>query len=505
MWDRDLSAIVVPHHLEVPDLIAKGIALAQADPPERIVLLFPDHFDQTGRGFATTARDFETVYGTVPNDQTATQHLISEGLPESCLFAADHGIGALLPFIAHYLPGVPILPIALSIHSRKPDWDRLARQLAPLITPATLIVQSTDFSHYLPHHEARLRDQQVLNILAAGDEDALLRLHQPDHVDSLAALYLTHRLAQGSPLVLANRNQQEVTPYRLAETTSYMVIAYTSAQEPMARPFINEQVLVIGGDLFLGRQLPQILSDELAEARVLEAALAATGGIPLMVNLEGVVLEEVPTNLQHLTLVMPEDVVSHWLARLNVVAVGLANNHAADLGETGLAATRDMLDRAGISHVAHGEARDVAGLVVVGLRDISNREPPFTDLIARKDLDALIQADGTRPVVAFFHWGREGMEGPSDREWWLAAEAKRRGASVIIGAHPHKASGRPQVLDGGDAILFWSLGNFLFDQTGPEVSGALVELRIFPQGTIFARQLALPNLFDIALGREPIR
>lgn len=502
-WQGALSAVVVPHHLEVPDLIAGGIALARETAPERIVLLFPDHFNQTGRGFATTPRGFETVLGPVPNDRAATGALMAQGLPESCLFAADHGIGAILPFLAHYLPGVPIVPLALSIHSRKPDWDALADQLAPLITPDTLIVQSTDFSHYLPHHEARLRDQQVLNILAADDEDALLRLHQPDHIDSLAALYLTRRLTQAPALVVANRNQQEVTQARLAETTSYMVIAFAPDPGPVPRRFLGEEVLVLGGDLFLGRSLPRLLSDELAEDRVIAAALEATGGSPLLVNLEGVVLEEMPVNLPHLVLGMPADVVAGMLARLNVVAVGLANNHARDLGVAGLEETRAHLARAGVAAFAHGEGLDIAGLSIVGLRDLSNSEPPYSDLITAQDLDQLIRLDATRPVVAFFHWGREGITAPSARETLLAQEARALGVTVILGAHPHAASDRPVLLDGGDAILFFSLGNFLFDQTGPDVSGALVEMRVFPQGTVFARQLPLPDLFERARGLAP--
>lgn len=502
-WEGALSAVVVPHHLEVPDLIAGGIALARETAPERIVLLFPDHFNQTGRGFATTLRGFETVLGPVPNDRAATGALMAQGLPVSCLFATDHGIGAILPFLAHYLPGVPVVPLALSIHSRKPDWDALADQLAPLITPDTLIVQSTDFSHYLPHFEARLRDQQVLNILAADDGDALLRLHQPDHIDSLAALYLTRRLTQAPALVVANRNQQEVTPARLAETTSYMVIAFAPDPGPVARRFLGEEVLVLGGDLFLGRSLPRLLSDELAEDRVIAAALAATGGSPLMVNLEGVVLEEMPVNLPHLVLGMPADVVAGMLARLNAVAVSLANNHAMDLGVAGLEETRAHLARAGVAAFAHGEALDIAGLTIVGLRDLSNSEPPYSDLITAQDLDQLIRADATRPVVAFFHWGREGITAPTARETLLAQEARARGVSVILGAHPHAASDGPVLLDGGDAILFFSLGNLLFDQTGPDVSGALVELRVFPQGTVFARQLPLPDLFEHARGRAP--
>ena len=55
-------------------------------------------------------------------------------------------------------------------------------------------------------------------------------------------------------------------------------------------------------------------------------------------------------------------------------------------------------------------------------------------------------------------------------------------------------------LGGGDVAEFYSLGNFLFDQSATRSSGAMVEMRIFEQGTIFMRTIPLPNFFD--MGRQ---
>lgn len=48
--------------------------------------------------------------------------------------------------------------------------------------------------------------------------------------------------------------------------------------------------------------------------------------------------------------------------------------------------------------------------------------------------------------------------------------------------------------------MIYSLGNFIFDQAGETVSGAMAELRVFPQGTVFVRQIPVPNLYQIARG-----
>ena len=45
----------------------------------------------------------------------------------------------------------------------------------------------------------------------------------------------------------------------------------------------------------------------------------------------------------------------------------------------------------------------------------------------------------------------------------------------------------------------FSLGNMIYDQHADRRSGALVELRVFRQGTIALRTIPLPNLFDLAI------
>jgi hypothetical protein len=40
------------------------------------------------------------------------------------------------------------------------------------------------------------------------------------------------------------------------------------------------------------------------------------------------------------------------------------------------------------------------------------------------------------------------------------------------------------------------LGNFIFDQSGPNISGAVLEVLFFPQGTYFLRWLPVGNLFE---------
>jgi poly-gamma-glutamate synthesis protein (capsule biosynthesis protein) len=221
-----VTGLVLPHHRVAADLIATGlVSAAQGPAPERIVLLTPDHFKRSPRAFASTLRDFDTALGRVPIDRAAVQQLLrSPEVSASILFEREHGIGELLPYIARLFPGVPLVPVAVRIGAGREQWDRLVDRLAPLVTSRTLIIQSTDFSHYLPREQAVRHDQQMLDIIAAGDFGGVARARQPAQLDSRGAQYIQMRLQKrvfgAEPIVYGNRNSADGGPFGATDADS---------------------------------------------------------------------------------------------------------------------------------------------------------------------------------------------------------------------------------------------------------------------------------------------
>jgi poly-gamma-glutamate synthesis protein (capsule biosynthesis protein) len=502
--NQKLTGITVPHHLLAADLVALGFRAASGFSYKRIVILAPDHFRRTRKPFATTARGFDTVLGPVAADREAVARLEADGLVEdSCLFAEEHGVLALLPFLRHYFRQAEIVPVAISVKARRADWDRLAAALENIVDADTLVVQSTDFSHFLPQHEARKFDQQTLNVLAARSLDGIAALIQPDHADSVGALYIQAKLQQrlfgASPLVIANENMQERDAAYVERTTSYVVALFGTFRPDFNSPArAKDRIIYFAGDVNFGRAMKKVLLREGAADRVTQSILSLTRGRPLVVNLEGVVLPNVPEAIDGMTLAMPRELTVDMLKRLNVAGVGLANNHAQDLGPSGYTETIAALDAAGIPHFGQGEALELPGLDVVGLTDIDTNGSRFKDLVTPDLLDRLARPDAGRPVVAFVHWGREYVTQPAAREAALADAMRLKGVSFVVGGHPHVASGGIVPLGGGDAAEVYSLGNFLFDQSADRASGSMLELRVFAQGTVFGRLIPLPNYFDMA-------
>ena len=506
------SGITVPHHLLAADLIAHAFRIAQGERYDKIIVLFPDHFKKTRLPFATTVRDFQTVFGAVKtNQQDATRLLAHRGLVEaSDLFEKDHGIGAILPYVRHYFPDVAVVPIAVALGSQKAQWDQLVSALGGVVTDKTLIIQSTDFSHYLPPHEAFQRDQEVLNILSAGDLDAVADLVQPKHLDSRGAQYVQMRLQrehfQARPVVILNRNSQAYSDRLESETTSYVVQVYPVREsKPVIRQYEDKssKTYCFVGDTFFGRHMLDLVVSADRARRLLAEMKSVLNGCPLIVNLEGVLVEEMPSNLGKTMLAMPAALSIEWLKALNVVAVSVANNHVRDLGDSPFQDMIDILTAAGIRVLRHGEIQDLGPFRVVALTDLNSTGERRTDLIGRDDIELLAQASAAPPLFAFPHWGTEYDERPGARELELADGLRRSAVSLIVGAHPHRASKAIEALAGGEAQLVYSLGNFLFDQRSELVSGALLEVTLFDQGTFFTRLIPLPNFYKDAVRATP--
>ena len=72
------------------------------------------------------------------------------------------------------------------------------------------------------------------------------------------------------------------------------------------------------------------------------------------------------------------------------------------------------------------------------------------------------------------------------------------GVAAVIGAHSHQAAPGIEAMQGGAFQVTFSLGNLLFDQKSDRASSALLEFRLFKQGTFATRLIALPNLYELA-------
>ncbi len=161
---------------------------------------------------------------------------------------------------------------------------------------------------------------------------------------------------------------------------------------------------------------------------------------------------------------------------------GCANNHSADYGERAIQELTEYFQTEDIAYSGVGGSIedaaqytciDLDGLTVAFISladaDICFETTLATDSqggilsTAYEDYSQLVYeaAQEADVTVVYIHWGEENATSVNDSQTRLAHHLADAGADIIIGSHPHVLQ---DVELYGDSIIFYSLGNFLFDQ-----------------------------------------
>lgn len=121
---------------------------------------------------------FETPLGQVPINEVLAQKLINES---PLIFAGpqyhnqEHSLEVEIPFLQKVLKDFEILPIILGDQTTE-TATALAEGLAKHNDPYTLIVISSDLSHYPKFEDAKKSDQQIIDAILANDLEKFSKL-----------------------------------------------------------------------------------------------------------------------------------------------------------------------------------------------------------------------------------------------------------------------------------------------------------------------------------------
>ena len=133
----------------------------------RVLLLGPPHYVAVRGVAGPSARSFATPLGEVPVDVGAIGRLQEAGLIviDDAPHAPEHALEVELPFLQVALADFAIVP--LLIGSAEPK--QVAGIIDAVIDERTLLVVSTDLSHYLDDEAARARDQATAQAVESLD------------------------------------------------------------------------------------------------------------------------------------------------------------------------------------------------------------------------------------------------------------------------------------------------------------------------------------------------
>ena len=151
--DDRLRVLVVPHagYEYSGSTAAAGYARVKPDSVRRVVLIGPSHF-VAARGVAIAPYDaYETPLGDLPVDAPACAQLASSGAPFTHAEAPhreEHSLEVQVPFLQRVAPTCRLVPLACDPFLTPDELRTAASALAPLCDDRTLVVVSSDFTHY---------------------------------------------------------------------------------------------------------------------------------------------------------------------------------------------------------------------------------------------------------------------------------------------------------------------------------------------------------------------
>lgn len=262
--------------------------------------------------------------------------------------------------------------------------------------------------------------------------------------------------------------------------------------------------IMFTGDVLLDRGVREVLKRHPADCLWSDFAPLFQECDATVINLECPVTDTLsPINKQY--IFRGDPAVLRAMKDAGVTHAAMANNHTMDQDRRGLTATAGNLVAAGIVPIGYGRSQHEAirpvyvekdGIRVAIFNTVTLPLENYTYLDSRPDVcrasvsqlaEAIKDAkrvDGDLRIVAVLHWGAEHQLTPTRSQRMDARLLVNAGADAVIGHHPH-------VLQPVDTIrgcpVFYSLGNFIFDQRHPDNCHTATVRLTFTADTVVCR------------------
>jgi AmmeMemoRadiSam system protein B/AmmeMemoRadiSam system protein A len=187
-----LRALILPHagYAYSGPTAAYADCVLASETIAKVILMGPDHRVGFNNGAISDVDAYQTPLGRVGLHPQAAILRQDAGLftANAASDNQEHSLEVILPFLQFSLGDFQLLPIVLG----PCDYRQVAARLDPLIDAKTLVVVSTDLSHYLPYGLAKARDTATINAIIGGDGQML---SEPNRACGVYAVLVLQQLA----------------------------------------------------------------------------------------------------------------------------------------------------------------------------------------------------------------------------------------------------------------------------------------------------------------------
>ena len=255
--------------------------------------------------------------------------------------------------------------------------------------------------------------------------------------------------------------------------------------------------VVFTGDILLDRGVRRVIDKHGVDHLFTEGVDSVFRSAQVVVGNLECPATKIQSPVQKLYIFRGEPEWLEALKRHGITHLNLANNHSIDQGREGLIDTRQNIIDAGITAIGAGANMTEAAEPVLLSRTPRNvwlvpslrlalenyAYLPDKPCVSQEPMDSLLnrvhrlrKADSTAVIIVSLHWGGEHTMHPVNSQRWDARQIIRAGADVLVCHHTHTLQ---DVEDINGHSVFYSIGNFIFDQSKPENTKAcLVRLKI---------------------------
>ncbi len=231
--DQKLFALILPHagYPYSGPVAAHAIKALENQPIKKIILMGPDHRIGFFGCAVPDASFFRTPLGDIPvhpdAERLIRQHpALFKALPLSA--DREHCLEVVLPFLQHSLHDFQIIPLIVG----KIDPRALVQAVDAVRDSETLVVASSDLSHYLPYDAAKQKDEKTLHqILNLDAEQLAARQNAACGTIPIQALILLARRGNWQPEVLQYANSGDTAGPK-DRVVGYAAIAFYEPNPP---------------------------------------------------------------------------------------------------------------------------------------------------------------------------------------------------------------------------------------------------------------------------------
>jgi AmmeMemoRadiSam system protein B/AmmeMemoRadiSam system protein A len=234
-----IKAVIMPH----AGYVYSGLTAAHAASVlkgahfTKVIVMGPDHRIGFKNASISGTDAYETPLGQVKIHEDANRLKRSYDIFQVIELSDryEHSIEVVLPFLQSSLADFSLIPIVMGpgkIHS-------YAAALSSVLDEDTLLVVSSDFSHYLPYEQAATRDRETIDMIVSLNEEGLGK--GENRACGIIPILVTVHLARQrgwKPMLLHYSNSGDTAGMR-DQVVGYAAIAFYGG--PMQKTFSEEQ------------------------------------------------------------------------------------------------------------------------------------------------------------------------------------------------------------------------------------------------------------------------